>query len=106
VSALFLHYTVGFNPLFSNENICLVVGYIVDLTLILCGVFGSPGNVSSSNVQSVKNQFANSGLKMNIHAEIRRFIETVPKFKYHENDVVLVKITDLIKQNCDLPGCE
>ena len=70
MSVLFLHYAVGFNSLFSNANICLVVGYIVDLTLILCGVFGSPGNVSSSKVQSAKNKFAGSGLKMNIHAEI------------------------------------
>ena len=105
MSALFLNYILGVNLLFSNENICLVVGYIVDLTLILCGVFGSPGNVSSSNVQSVKNKFAGSSLKMHIHAEIRRFIETVPNFNHDENDI-LVKITDLIKQNCDLPGCE
>ena len=79
-----------------------MVGYIVDLTLILCGVFGSPGNVLSSKVQSVKNKFSGSGLKANIHAEISRFIETVPKFKYHEYDVVMAKITDLITQKCDL----
>ena len=101
MSALFLHFVVGFNPLYSTENICLVVGYIVDLTLILCGVFGSPGNVSSNKVQSVKHKFASSGLKAKIHAEICRFIETVPKFKYYDNDVVISKITDLIKQNCD-----
>ena len=100
MSALFLHCAVGFNPLYSVENICLVVGYIVDLTLILCGVFGSPGNVSSNKVQSVKHKFTSSGLKANIHAEICRFIGTVPKFKYYDNDVVIVKITDLIKQNC------
>ena len=94
-------FVVGFNPLYSNENICLVVGYIVDLTLILCGVFGSPGSVSSNRVQSVKHKFASSGLKANIHAEICRLIETVPKFKYFDNDVFISKITDLIKQNCD-----
>jgi hypothetical protein len=80
-----------------------VVGYIVDLTLILCGVFGS-GNVSSSKVQSVKDEFAGSGPKTNIHAEIRRFIETVPKFKYYDNDIVVEKIIDLIAQNCELPS--
>jgi hypothetical protein len=104
VSTLVLQCVVGFNPLFSNENICLVVGYIVDLTLILCRVFGSPGNVSSSKVQSVKNEFAGAGPKTNIHAEIRRFIETVPKFKYYNNDIVMEKIIDLIAQNCDLPA--
>lgn len=102
MSALFLLYIVSLNPLFSNDNICLVVGYIIDLILILCGVFGSPGNVLINKVQSVKNKFASSGLKKTIHAEIRRFIETVPKFKYHENDIVVAKIADMIAQNCDL----
>lgn len=97
-----LAYMVGLNPLISNDNICLVVGYIIDLTLILCGVFSSPGNVLINKVQSVKNKFASSSLKKNIHAEIRRFIETVPKFKYHENDIVVAKIADMIAQNCDL----
>jgi hypothetical protein len=97
-----LHFIVGFNPFYSTENICLVVGYIVDLTLILCGIFGSPGNVSSNKVQSVKHMFASSGLKAIIHAEICRFIETVPKFKYYENDVVVGKIADLVAQNCDI----
>lgn len=101
-----MYYVLVFNPFYSNENICLVVGYIVDVTLILCGVFGSPGNVSSNKVQSVKQKFASYGLKTNIHAEICRFIETVPKFKYLENDVVISKITDLIKQNCDSLGRE
>jgi hypothetical protein len=103
VSALFLYYIVGFNPLFSNENICLVVGYIVDLTLILCSVFKSPGNVSPSKVQSVMNNFAGSGLKTSLHDEIRSFIGTVPIFKYGDNDVVMEKIIDLIRQYCDLP---
>ena len=102
MSALFLRFVVGFNPLYSTENICLVVGYIVDLTLILCGVFGSPGAVSPNKVQSVKHKFASSGLKADIHAEICRFIETVPKFKYYENDVVVGKIADLVAQNCDI----
>jgi hypothetical protein len=100
VSALFLHYIVSSNPLYSNENICLVVAYIVDLTLILCGVFGSP-NVSSSKVQSVKDNFARSEFKSNIHVEIRRFIETVPKFKYYDNDIIVEKIIDLVTQNSD-----
>jgi hypothetical protein len=98
VSSLFLHSTVGFNISISSENICLVVGYIVDLTLILCGVFISPGNVSPSQVQSVMNAFAGSH-KTNIHDEICRFIRAVPGFGYRDNDVVMEKIIDLIRQN-------
>ncbi|KAH9998778.1 hypothetical protein BJV77DRAFT_1147925 [Russula vinacea] len=95
-----------FQPFFSNENICIVVGYIVDLTLVLCSVFRFPGSVSPSKVQSVMNNFAGSGHKTSIHAEIKRFISTVPLFEYHNRDVVLEKIIDLIRQYCDLPGCQ
>ncbi len=92
---------VGFNPFFSNEQICLVVGYIVDLTLILCGVFGSHGNLSPGVAQSVINNFASSRLKTSIHDDISSFIRTVPQFQYYDNDVVMAKIIDLISRNCD-----
>ena len=75
------------------------MGYIVDLTLILCRVFRSSGNVSPNEVQSVMNNFADSSLKTSIHAQIHRFIENMPSFKHQDNDVVMEKIIDLIKQN-------
>ncbi|KAF8489079.1 hypothetical protein F5888DRAFT_1211977 [Russula emetica] len=84
-----------------NEYICLVVAYIVDLTLILCDVFDGRGNVSPSGVQSIMNDFASSSPKTSIHAEICRFIKTVHQFEYQDNDVVLTKIIDLIRQHCD-----
>jgi len=87
----------------SNENICLVMGYIVDLTVILCGVFGPHGSVSASGAQSVINNFANSSLKTSIHNDISSFIRTVPQFQYYDNDVVMAKIIDLISRNCDPP---
>jgi hypothetical protein len=93
-----LLYIVGFNPFFSKEKICLVVGYIVDLTLILCRVFRSPGNVSPGEVQSVINNFAGSSLKTRIHNDISSFIRTVPQLQYHDNDVVMAKIGDLISR--------
>ncbi|KAF8474333.1 hypothetical protein DFH94DRAFT_805789 [Russula ochroleuca] len=82
-----------------NENICLIVGYIVDLTLILCSVFRSSGNVSPNEVQSAMNNFADSSLKTSLHTKISRFIESMPKFKHQDNDVVVAKIIDLIRQN-------
>jgi hypothetical protein len=96
---VFLHHTVRFNAMSSNENICLVMGYIVDLTLILCRVFRSSGNVSPNEVQSVMNNFANSSLKTSIHAQIYRFIESMTRLEYHDDDAVVAKIIDLIKQN-------
>jgi hypothetical protein len=76
-----------------------VVGYIVDLTLILCGVFGSHGDLSPSVVQPVIDNFDSSSLKTSIHNDISSFIRTVPNFQYNDNDVVMAKIIDLISRN-------
>ena len=80
-----------------------MVGYIVDLTLILCGVFGSHVSLSPSQVQSVINNFAVATHKASIHSEILSFVNGVPQFEYGDNDVVTAKIRDLISRNCDPP---
>ena len=95
-------YVVDFNPFLSTENICTVVGYIIDLTLILCRVFSSR-NVSPGEVQSAINDFSGSSLKASIHNDIRSFITTVQKFEFHNNDVIIAKIKDLTLRNCDPP---
>lgn len=87
----------------SKEKICLEAGYIVDLTLILCSIFGSPGNVSPSGVQSAINDYASSSLRRSIHNDISSFIRTVPQFQYHDNDVIIAKTKDLTLRNCDPP---
>jgi hypothetical protein len=97
-----LLYAVGFNPFFSTEKICLVVGYIIDLTLILCGAFSSR-NVSPGEVQLVINNYTGSGLKTSIHSDISGFVTTVPQFQYHGNDVIIAKIRDFTLRNCDPP---
>ena len=79
------------------------MGYIVDLTVILCGVFGAHGNVSPSGAQPVISNFASSSLKTSIHNDISSFIRTVPQFQYYDNDVVMAKAIDLISRNCDPP---
>ena len=79
------------------------MGYIVDLTVILCGVFGSHSNASPSGAQSVINNFASSSLKTSIHNDISGFIRTVKEFEYDDNDLVMAKIIDLISRNCDPP---
>ena len=78
------------------------MGYIVDLILILYGGFGSHGNVSTSGIESGINSFA-SGAKTSIHNDISSFIQSVLQFQYHDRDMVLSKIIDLILQNCDPP---
>jgi hypothetical protein len=101
VSALFLYHTLDLNLFFRNEYISLVAAYIVDLTLILCGVFGCHGNVSPGDVQSIMNDFASNSFKTSSYAEICSFLKTVNRFEYQDNDFVLTKIIDLIRQNCD-----
>ena len=96
-----MHHVLDLNPFFRDEYICLVVAYIVDLTLILCDVFDRHGNVSPSGVQSIIGDFASSSPKTTIHAEICRFLKMAHQFLYQDNDVVLEKIIDLIRQNCD-----
>ena len=78
------------------------MGYIVDLTLILYGGFRSHGNVSPSGAQSWIDSFA-SRIKTGIHNDISSFIQSVSQFQYHDRDMVLSKIIDLILQNCDPP---
>jgi hypothetical protein len=80
------------------------MGYVVDLTVILCGVFGSHGNVSPSGAKSVINNFVGSSLKTSIHNDISSFIRTVPQFQYGDNDIVMAKIIDLISRNCNPPS--
>ena len=79
-----------------------MVGYIVDLTLILCRVFSSR-NVSPGEVQSAINDFAVSSLKASIHNDIRSFITVVQNFEFHDKDVIMAKIRDLTLSNCDPP---
>jgi len=79
------------------------MGYIVDLTVILCDVFGSHRDVSRSEAQSVINKFGSSSLRTSIHNDISGFIRTVPQYHYGDNDVVMAKIIGLISRNCDPP---
>ena len=82
---------------------CLVVSYIVDLTIILCGVFGSRIDVSPSQIQSVINNFSGATHKASIHSEILSFVDKVPQFEYGDHDIITGKIRDLISRNCDPP---
>jgi hypothetical protein len=80
------------------------MGYIVDLSVILCGIFASGGDVSPFGVQSVIKEFVDSSRKANVHTEIRSFVTaTQPSFTYQDRDLVLEKIIDLIRCFCVLP---
>ena len=71
----------------SQENVRCVMGYIVDLTVILDGIFRTTSdNVSANDVQSAVDRHVDSGRRDRIHRDIRSFFTdtfairfTVPK---------------------------
>jgi hypothetical protein len=86
-----------------------VVGYIVDLTVILDGVFGeAAGDMSPDDVERVINRLVSSGRTTVIHQHIRRFITEAfaITFSVPQKDLVLERIIDLIKQFCVTPSVD
>ena len=85
----------------SHRNIRCLMAYIVDLTVILHGLFRTSHSVSATVVQSAMKDYANlkTGARRQIHMEIRSFVTQIP-FTYHEKDTIMEKTIDLINQNC------
>ncbi|KAH9003545.1 hypothetical protein EDB86DRAFT_2893126 [Lactarius hatsudake] len=83
----------------NNRNIRCIMAYIVDLTVILYGLFSSARSVSRTEVQSAVKDFAKSSVRSQIHDHIRSFITQIP-FTYQNKDTIMEVIIDLIKQNC------
>ena len=91
----------------SQENVRCVMGYIVDLTVILDDIFRiAAGNVSASDVQSATDRHVRSGRRDRIHRDIGSFVtETFAiRFTVPQRDLVLEKIIDLIRQYCVPPS--
>ena len=76
------------------------MAYIVDLTVILNGLFMSSYSVLATEVQSAMKDYAQTGARGQIHAEIRSFVREMPFSTYQERDTIMEKIIDLIRQNC------
>jgi len=82
-----------------------MMGYIVDLTVILHWLFVSARDVSANKVNEAMVYHVDSGLRRDIHQDIRRFVTTedlsnVSIYQYRGNDLFMEKIIDLIKQSC------
>ena len=79
------------------------MAYIVDLTVILHGLFLSACGVSATKVQSVVKDYIQAGPRSKIHDEIRKFVSKIPKqipLTYEGRDTIMEEIIDLITQNC------
>jgi hypothetical protein len=81
------------------------MGYIVDLTIILDGIFKLGGGcVSVNEAQMAMDRHLSSGHRdrVNLHRDINSFVtETfVIKSMVRQRDLVLEKIIDLIRKYC------
>ncbi|KAI9456396.1 hypothetical protein BJY52DRAFT_1381678 [Lactarius psammicola] len=90
----------------SQENVRCVMGYIVDLTVILDGIFRTAaGDMSPSDTQLVFDRHIQSGHRDAIHRDIWGFIAEAFAIRSFapQKDLVLERIIDLIKQFCVPP---
>ncbi|KAI9456385.1 hypothetical protein BJY52DRAFT_1381630 [Lactarius psammicola] len=91
----------------SQENVRCVMGYIVDLTVILDGIFRmAADDMSPNHAQQIFERHARSRHRDAIHNDIRSFITEAftIRFSVPQKDLVLEKIIDLIKQFCVPPS--
>jgi hypothetical protein len=83
------------------------MGYIVDLTVILDGLFRTTeGSVSLRDALLAVDRHLRPGRRDKIHQDIRSFVrETFSiRFTVPQKDLVLEKIMDLIRQYCAPPS--
>ena len=88
----------------SLGNIRCVMGYIVNLTVILDDIFQTAaGNVTEGAALKVMGTHIRSGRRDRIHQDIRKFVTFVirsPVRPASQKDLVLEKIIDLIRRYC------
>ena len=84
----------------SQENVQCMMGYIVNLTVILDGT--AAHRVKEYVVQDVTSDHVNSGRRDSIHRDIRSFVTGAfaVRFAVPQQDLVLEKIIELIKKYC------
>ena len=82
------------------------MGYIVNLTVILDGVFRTTGgSVTENAALKVMVTHVRSGRRDSIHEDIRRFVtETFSIRVASEKDLILEKMIHLIRQYCAPPN--
>ena len=83
------------------------MGYIVNLTVILDGIFrDAAGDMSPNHAQQVFDRHIRSGHRDAIHRDVRSFVTEAfaIRFTVTQKDLVLERIIDLIKQFCVPPS--
>ena len=88
--------------LFRHRNTRYFMTYIVDLTVILHRLFLSTRRVSAMEVQTAVKDYAESSSREQIHEDIRSYVTSAQTYlsSYHDKDLAMEKIIDLIEQYC------
>ena len=80
-----------------------MMGYIVDLTVILDGIFWlGAGRVSVNEAQTAMDRHVSSGRRDKIHGDITSFVTEVFQM-VPEKDLTLEKTIELIRRYCVPP---
>ena len=86
------------------------MGYIVDLTVIMDGIFRvAAGSMSPQDAKLVFERHVRSGHRSEIHHDIRSFVTeafAIRPLVPQQKDVIFERIIDLIKQFCVPPSGE
>ena len=80
-----------------------MAGYIVDLTVVMDGIFRvAAGDMTPKQALQIVNRHGRSGRRDAIHGDIRRFIAEAfaMRVSMPGKDLVLERIIDLIRQHC------
>jgi len=77
-----------------------MMGYIVDITVILHGLSLSHHDVSAGKVHEAMDYHFKSRLPGQIHQDIRSFVTEESLLTYRGRDLVIEKIINLIRQYC------
>jgi hypothetical protein len=91
----------------SPENVRCVMGYIINLTVILDEILRTTGGkVTENGTLRVMGTHVRSGRRDSIHEDIRGFVTETFSMRsiIPEKDLVLERIVSLIKKNCAPPN--
>ena len=94
-------------PHISQENVRCVMGYIVNLTVILDDIFKtSAGNVTENATLKAMGSHVRYGRRNSIHQDISSFVTETFSMRsvIAEKDLVVEKIVSLIRKYCSPPN--
>ena len=97
------HSAGSTHPRVSPENVQCLMGYIVDLNVILNDICRTTGGIlSADHAQQAMDGHVRSRRRDEIHRDISSFVTEIfaNKTSVLQGDVVLEKIVELIRQYC------